>query len=409
MGLFFSGRMQNYPMSKGIALGKASIGKILQVSDSELNYIDVSDVNSGQFELVHSAIPVSPVTLSIKPDREGPNPGLYADGISVDHSVYIDRSKILAKIYMAEANIKGNLSFRGTELSDVTLTGARVAGDLRLGAAREGDPQSLTNWVAPTRLLLDHTYIGLFRAALKAWPNDLTLNGAKFGGFETTIPSTNDPNVERCDDNAATSPWGLPGHEIEEWWDKLLGGWGISAQKVTYGPPTCYYEQWLGKASYTPSAYDSLQQTLKNAGNEQQARAIGIIGRNRERSESLKEKRYIDWAALMIWGGFIGYGYMPALSAAWAMLFIVIGAVIFRTTSAAQKMPPDDDYYVKPVPAVNAISYSFDLFLPVIQLRKFHYDLEIQENWQRRYFYLHKIAGYILGFFIIAIFAGLTK
>ena len=54
------------------------------------------------------------------------------------------------------------------------------------------------------------------------------------------------------------------------------------------------------------------------------------------------------------------------------------------------------------------LSYSFDMLLPIIKLRDAHYEIDLM-GWPRYYFYLHKIAGYVLASFLIAGISGLTK
>jgi hypothetical protein len=52
--------------------------------------------------------------------------------------------------------------------------------------------------------------------------------------------------------------------------------------------------------------------------------------------------------------------------------------------------------------------YSFDQFLPLIRLSEKNYEISVANRW-RYYFYIHKLAGWILGSFILAGLAGVTK
>jgi hypothetical protein len=54
------------------------------------------------------------------------------------------------------------------------------------------------------------------------------------------------------------------------------------------------------------------------------------------------------------------------------------------------------------------ISYSFDMLLPVIKLRDAHYQIDLA-GWPRYYFYVHKVAGFVLASFLVAGISGLTK
>ena len=51
---------------------------------------------------------------------------------------------------------------------------------------------------------------------------------------------------------------------------------------------------------------------------------------------------------------------------------------------------------------------SLDTLLPIFQLRKEHYDIDL-EGFARYWFYGHKLMGYVLASFLIAGLAGLTK
>jgi hypothetical protein len=54
------------------------------------------------------------------------------------------------------------------------------------------------------------------------------------------------------------------------------------------------------------------------------------------------------------------------------------------------------------------IAYSIDMLLPIIQLRKMHYDIDL-DGWARYYFYFHKIMGYVLGSFLVVGISGLVQ
>lgn len=53
--------------------------------------------------------------------------------------------------------------------------------------------------------------------------------------------------------------------------------------------------------------------------------------------------------------------------------------------------------------------YSLDMLLPVIQLRERHYTDVDLITWVRYYFYIHKVIGYVLVFFVIAGLSGLAE
>jgi hypothetical protein len=54
------------------------------------------------------------------------------------------------------------------------------------------------------------------------------------------------------------------------------------------------------------------------------------------------------------------------------------------------------------------LTYSIDMPLPIIQLRKKHSDIDLQ-CWPRYYFYGQKIMGWALDSLLIAGLSGITK
>jgi hypothetical protein len=46
------------------------------------------------------------------------------------------------------------------------------------------------------------------------------------------------------------------------------------------------------------------------------------------------------------------------------------------------------------------------MLLPLIRLREKHYDVHLEEEPQRVYFYFHKLLGYLIGFYLVAGLSG---
>ncbi len=93
-----------------------------------------------------------------------------------------------------------------------------------------------------------------------------------------------------------------------------------------------------------------------------------------------------------------GYGYRYFRTLYWMIALVIFGAAVLRISGQgrANKMPW-------------GLSYSLDHLLPIIELRKYHYDQIQLTGWARYYFYLHKLMGYVLASFLIAGLAGLTQ
>jgi hypothetical protein len=94
----------------------------------------------------------------------------------------------------------------------------------------------------------------------------------------------------------------------------------------------------------------------------------------------------------------VGYGYYPARSLYTAIVVVIIGALVFRSTKEARD-------YSMPI----GLAYSFDMLLPIVHLRELHYKIELNTPRARYYFYVHKLIGYALGLFLIASLNGWVK
>ena len=282
-----------------------------------------------------------------------------ADAV-VDHSVRLHRSVFTKRLDLFGARLQSDLDLQGSTLNHVDLTATQINGELVLGINEASELKYSVNqtWQGQSILSLEHAKIGLIRARLSGsvWPENLELNGLVYKGFAPPIS------------------------------DK------------TYVPRSDEMKAWLRKSAYSPAAYKQLVSILSDAGDSDSATAVAIDGRDREKQQAWHDRRYETWLWLFVLDWFIGYGYSTWYSIIWIGILTGLGALVFRSTRAAKDagMP-------------FGVSYSFDMLLPIIRLREEHYTkIDIQE-WQRYYFYFHKVMGFILGSVIIASLAGLTK
>jgi len=158
--------------------------------------------------------------------------------------------------------------------------------------------------------------------------------------------------------------------------------------------PPQWWEKWLKKQEgYSPQSYEYLAAALSKLGHKDTSKHILYAGKEQER----KVARFPENIELWFQRAFIGYGYRIYYSLFWVAGFIAVGAVILRVSHQGpdNKMP-------------YGIAFSFDLLLPVVKLREYHYKIDLK-GWVRYYFYFHKLMGYILASFLIAGLSGLTK
>jgi hypothetical protein len=152
-------------------------------------------------------------------------------------------------------------------------------------------------------------------------------------------------------------------------------------------------ETWFGRQRYAPQPYEQLANVLQSNGLIADATAIRYAGKERERQTASGW----HWAWLVLLNYSIGFGYHLEFAFYWAVGLVLLGWFVLYATGQRTKHE-----------ITLGLAYSFDLLLPLIQLRKKHYDIDL-DPWPRRYFYAHKIIGVILTSFIVAGISGLTK
>jgi hypothetical protein len=123
------------------------------------------------------------------------------------------------------------------------------------------------------------------------------------------------------------------------------------------------------------------------------ATAIRYAGKERERQTASGWK----WTWLVLINYTIGFGYHLEYAFGWALGFVLLGWAVLYYTGQRTKHG-----------ITLGLAYSFDMLLPAVQLRKKHYDIDL-DPWPRRYFYAHRIIGVILALFLVAGISGLTK
>jgi len=238
-------------------------------------------------------------------------------------------------------------------------------GTLSLGSLCYGPVDAPENWGAGSVLILTSASVHTLQDGLcrdgkadcspDAWPEHLKLTGFTYQELESF-------DTDREID-IATRP--------AQWWEK-----------------------WLKKQEgYSPQSYEYLAATLSKLGHQDTAKHILYAGKERERELAPFPEKIELWFQRV----FIGYGYRVYYSLFWVAGFIVVGAIILRLSRQGpdNKMP-------------YGIAFSFDMLLPVVKLREYHYKIDLK-GWVRYYFYFHKLMGYILASFLIAGLSGLTK
>jgi hypothetical protein len=331
---------------------------------------------------------------------------IFAGRMRVNGPIFIKRSDV-GRLYLAQLHVLGDLMitrshFRDpvslhlanlesslliddkSTFSDVDLSDSRIGGELAFGTGdntyhdndmpkvRKNLPWdcSETQWTGPSsRLDLSGAHIDEIHVpvSMKVWPKDLILSGFSFQDFHV---------------------------------DDKLG-------PIQNASTMQYFNCWLGRTAtqrFDPWPYREVADFLQKTGDDGASRAVGIGGKNRERAQACKSTLSLSGfeygpTCIYLWLSFliIGYGYRLYLSVIWSAVFIISGAIIFRHMKDSR----DSEIPI-------GLAYSFDMFLPLVKLRDKHYDLDVKSR-ARYYLYVHKLAGWVLGSFIVAALSGLTK
>lgn len=239
-----------------------------------------------------------------------------------------------------------NATFHG----NVDLTGAQIRSDLVLGSPGGAPP----HWPGTAELILNDATVDAIQDSRDSWPAKIDLNGFIYRSLSGIFGGAGDRMADR---------------------------------------PVAWFESWLARGEYSPQPYEQLAAVLRAGGRPDAADRILYVSKQNERMRAEWLQRV--WLTALDWT--VGYGFHVERALFWAAGFVLAGVIVLRVSGEGRKhgMP-------------YGIGFSFDLLLPIIQLRKMHYDIDLA-GWARYYFYLHKIAGYVLGSFLVVGVSGLVK
>jgi hypothetical protein len=294
--------------------------------------------------------------------------------IRASQDVFLDRTDVLGTIDLDDSEIAGSIELTGARLSSIHARSATIKGEFGVGRniPPPGRKPRDTTWTDKAVLDLSNATVGVIASPVslsppvepdaqpvpKYWPAAVILSNLKTNGFSL---------------------------------EPLEGD--ISDNKVDW------LLKWLRLQSpFVSQPYNQARTILAQGGDQAGAAKIGYATRDRELEQSIENCDVLNAGYLILSKLLIGYGYWMWLPIVWTAGFVTAGAYVFRHTNEARSahMP-------------YGISYSFDMFLPLIKLRQRHYDLDLETAWARYYFYVHKVFGWIIGSFILAGIAGFTK
>lgn len=293
---------------------------------------------------------------------------LDMDAVRIAEDLWLRGCSVVAgPTKLVFARVGQNVDFSSTVLGDVEMTGARVGGELRLGAP--DGRLTAPVWAPGARLSLRNV-------ELSSW-TDATGN-----------PTPRPPDCPPAAGPANPWPRGI---DVIGFSYRNVGGYGGGSPVLHHDVD--WFCGWLERQQpYSFEPYQHAAAYLRGVGLEDAADDVLYCGK------VLQIENTPSWSgkfALQVQRAFVGFGYRVERSILWALLFIFIGQQVFSRTkeAKAQNMP-------------YGLAYSIEMFIPALSLRPLHRSIEIA-GWQRYYFYLHKFMGWVLGSFVVATFLGL--
>jgi hypothetical protein len=186
--------------------------------------------------------------------------------------------------------------------------------------------------------------------------------------------------------------------------------------------------RWLAlqPPGYKPQPYEQLAKVLSADGNEEGATDVLIAQREAQRLSGHlgRLERIWNWVLQVT----IGYGFRPLRALWWIFGFMLLGAVLFGAGYRMQIMTPTEaeayQHFAETgeapphYPPFNALIYSLENFLPVVELHQGEYwrpnplhqrSRRLEANLLRWYLWLHILAGWTLTPLLFAGLSGLIR
>jgi len=167
------------------------------------------------------------------------------------------------------------------------------------------------------------------------------------------------------------------------------------------------YKEWLNRLEkYNPQPYDMAAKVMRENGYPELATDLLFASKEKERIRACDDKNIPRCAGLWLLRLTTGYGlgarllFRPLL---WLIVFVLLGAFVY-SRSPIDKIETDESRKW-----VGWMAFSVDMILPLIRLREEHYNNDLEHDWQRYYFYIHQLFGWLMASFIFAGLAGITQ
>jgi len=348
-------------------LPAASFGRRLFVHHSDANVLDLSDSRiSSNASLIDNVIRTewyAPCDLTDDPTYLV-HSALNMDGVVASSNVELTGTEVHGPASLSGASIDGSLILTIAHFySLVDLSDSKIGKKLVMDEVldpEKGSTYEPVHWEPDSMLRLRDATVGTIaaRQSENIWPNRIDILNLNFVSY-----SGESLGSRRLQD-------------ADEW-----------------------FPGWLAKSSdgFNPQTYERVRLYLVSVGEVGAATKVGFAGKTLEFLDSCQSGFFAKCLYLAAYGATTGFGFYPWFAAIWTLLFVYLGAQVFRRTPEAVREHMTRGY-----------AYSFDTFLPLVRLRERNYDIDI-EGKARYYFYFHKLAGWVLGSFLVAAISGIAR
>lgn len=365
--------------SNNLRIAYANIGQTLNIVNAIARNVDLHSSNIGN-QLVMIGSEFWPRSASLVPEYD--KTAINANFMRSAASVFFNRSVFYGDTMLDGAEINGDFHLEGAHLDSLYLLAADIKGRLTVGVNNvRYAPVQTTEWEPGAVLDLGASKIGsvpIF-SSLCYWPNKINFADLS---VETLSEAA---DLERSSQQGQIQV--APGEQDNS-----------ACAKVEASPK--WFVEWLARQSdgrYYPSSYTNISSHLRSYGDIKAADEVDIDSKRLAMWNELRSGLIFKGVISFLLFITIGSGYELWLAALWAVELTIVGALVFRRTPEAKaaSMPC-------------CLAFSFDMLIPLIRLREMHYKIDIAGR-ARYYFYFHRIAGWILGSFIVAALTGITK
>jgi hypothetical protein len=373
-----------------------------------------------------------------------------ADGANIEKSIIFREASFAGSVRLSQVVVGGDLDCSGatmirsaTDDEPVLLADyARIQGNVHL--CDEQDSSTAQNTITPRPAFTINGTIGFEGAMISGQVHceGASFQGSEANGLNFESASAESIKWQKIKGMSPNTKLRLINARVGSIFDDenswpLRNCLFIEGFSYTYldplGDSIDVRLRWLQRSSALKTQpYHQLAKVLREAGQDLNARQVlaALQRELRKEREARGIKRVMSW-----FYGTIGYGYTPvAGTIGWASVVVMIGWLFFllgsghmyqvkpRAQSGGVVSTLPEPYYEP----ISALSYSFDVFLPIHALHQEDYWLPKAESWRfacptesswfipwgwwlRIWLWFETIAGWVLTGLFLAGLAGFVR